>query len=73
MKLKKYLALAVSCAVLSACGGSSGNSAAQTGSAPANNNNATASAPAGKVLRVGTNAEFAPLESLTETKEVPRF
>lgn len=73
MKLKKYLALAVSCAVLTACGGSSGNSAAQTGLAPANNNNATASAPAGKVLRVGTNAEFAPFESLTETKEVQGF
>nr|WP_034290972.1 basic amino acid ABC transporter substrate-binding protein [Alysiella crassa]UOP06262.1 basic amino acid ABC transporter substrate-binding protein [Alysiella crassa] len=77
MKLNQLVTTLSAALVLAACGGgsSSGNSnnnaaaSATPASAPA-----TASATAsGKVLRIGTNAEFAPFESLNEKQEIQGF
>ena len=64
--------MVVSCAMfgLTACGGGAGN----------NSNNASASGVSGsqntnsgKVLRVGSNPEFAPFESLDENQKIQGF
>ncbi|MBH5330112.1 basic amino acid ABC transporter substrate-binding protein [Eikenella sp. S3360] len=65
MNMKKWLATALACSAMALSGcGNSGNT--QQASQPAAGSDAaasTASAPAeGKVLRVATNAEFAPFE-----------
>ena len=59
MNMKKWLATALACSALAltACGGQSNN----------------ASAPADKVYRVGSNAEFAPFESLDSAGKVEGF
>ena len=59
MNIKKWLATALACSALAltACGGQSNN----------------ASAPADKVYRVGSNAEFAPFESLDSAGKVEGF
>ena len=59
MNMKKWLATALACSALAltACGGQSDN----------------ASAPADKVYRVGSNAEFAPFESLDSAGKVEGF
>ena len=66
--IKKWLNIAVSCAVLglAACGDS--GSTNHTASA-----SATDATPAGKVLRIGTNPEFAPFESLDEQQKINGF
>lgn len=70
--MNKLLAMVVSCAMfgLTACGGGTGN----------NSNNASASGVSGsqntnsgKVLRVGSNPEFAPFESLDENQKIQGF
>ena len=59
MNMKKWLATALACSALAltACGGQSNN----------------ASAPTDKVYRVGSNAEFAPFESLDSAGKVEGF
>lgn len=69
MKLNHWFSISCTAMVLAACGGGNTTPAAST---PANNT-ATASATSGKVLRVGTNAEFAPFESLNEKQEIQGF
>lgn len=66
MNLKKWLATALACSAmaLSGCGNSGSTQQASQPAAGSDAAASTASAPAeGKVLRVVTNAEFAPFES----------
>lgn len=69
--VNKWLATAVSCAVLAlaACGGQSGSGAAA--SAPKADAGSSSQVATGKVLRVGMNAEFAPFEFL-DTNQKPQ-
>lgn len=68
--VNKWLATAVSCAVLAlaACGGQAGSGAS------ASQTNASSGSPtASKVLRVGMNAEFAPFEFLDNNQKPQGF
>lgn len=71
--VNKWLATAVSCAVLAlaACGGQSGSGAAA--SAPKADAGSSSQAATGKVLRVGMNAEFAPFEFLDNNQKPQGF
>lgn len=71
--VNKWLATAVSCAVLAlaACGGQSGSGAAA--SAPKADAGSSSQVATGKVLRVGMNAEFAPFEFLDNNQKPQGF
>lgn len=77
MSIKNWFAASVSVAAmaLAACGGqSSQTQPAASGAAPEAKPASAAAAPAGgKVLRVGTNAEFAPFESLNTAGQIEGF
>lgn len=79
MVLNKWLMASCTAFALAACGGGSGSNAPAdnkgSASTPASAS-ASASAPTAsgeKVLRIGTNAEFAPFESLNEKQEIQGF
>ncbi len=65
--MKKWLAMAVSCAILglTACGDGSNRSVSNTNQGETTSNS--------KVLRVGANPEFAPFESLDDQQKIQGF
>ncbi len=77
MKLNHWFTASCMAMALAACGGgnsSSSNGGSSSGAAPAASTPvAAASSTDGKVLRIGTNAEFAPFESLNEKQEIHGF
>lgn len=75
MKLNHWFTASCMAMALAACGGgNSSNGGSSSGAAPAASTPvAAASSTDGKVLRIGTNAEFAPFESLNEKQEIHGF
>lgn len=78
MKLNQLVTTLSAALVLAACGGgsssgSSNNNAAASSATPASAPVVASATASGKVLRIGTNAEFAPFESLNEKQEIQGF
>lgn len=70
MKLNQWFTVSCAAMALAACGGS--QSSGNTAPPAASSANPTATTGE-KVLRIGTNAEFAPFESLNEKQEIQGF
>ncbi len=75
MKLNHWFTASCMAMALAACGGgnSSNGGSSSTAASAASTPVAAASSTDGKVLRIGTNAEFAPFESLNEKQEIHGF
>lgn len=81
MKFNPWFSVSLAAMALAACGGGSSNPTPQNNtpaSTPASPSNASASASSAtngseKVLRIGTNAEFAPFEFMNEKQEIHGF